>query len=206
MEAVLAFAFAGATLGLSGGLAPGPLTALVVRQSLTGGTREGMKVALAPLVTDGPLLLLGAFLATTLAEAEPILAAISLVGAGFLLFLAYESLQATELAFDPSTAPTGTVWKAIATNLLNPHPYVFWLAIGGPLVAQAASSGPASTAAFLTTFFGCLCGSKMAIAWAVGANRDRLSGPLYGWTLRALALALFAFALLFAWDGITRLL
>ncbi len=204
MEDALPFALAGATLGLSGGLAPGPLTALVVRQSLTGGTREGVKVGLAPLVTDGPLLLLGAWLAGSLV-AEPILAAISLVGAAFLLYLAVESLRSSELALEPSDAPRGTVWRAIATNLLNPHPYVFWFAIGGPLVARAHTTGPLATLAFLVPFFTGLCGSKVVIAWAVGANRDRLSGPLYTWTLRALALALFAFALLFAWDGIARL-
>jgi threonine/homoserine/homoserine lactone efflux protein len=44
----------GAALGLSAGVTPGPLLALVIAQTLTHGPREGGKVALAPLLTDAP--------------------------------------------------------------------------------------------------------------------------------------------------------
>jgi threonine/homoserine/homoserine lactone efflux protein len=40
----------GAFLGLACGLAPGPLLALLLAQTLRHGPREGCKVALAPLV------------------------------------------------------------------------------------------------------------------------------------------------------------
>jgi len=47
----------GAALGLSAGLSPGPLLALVIVQTLTYSVREGVKVAAAPLVTDLPIVL-----------------------------------------------------------------------------------------------------------------------------------------------------
>ena len=90
----LTAALGGAALGLTGGLAPGPLTALVMTQTLRHGTGEGVKVSLAPVITDGPLLLLGALAADWLARSAVVFAGIGLLGAGFLFFLGLESLRA----------------------------------------------------------------------------------------------------------------
>jgi hypothetical protein len=46
----------GAFLGFSCGLAPGPMLALVLAQTLRHGPREGCKIALTPLVTDAPII------------------------------------------------------------------------------------------------------------------------------------------------------
>ena len=51
------------------GLAPGPLLALVLAQTLRHGPREGCKIALTPLVTDAPIIALSLALAATLAKA-----------------------------------------------------------------------------------------------------------------------------------------
>ena len=61
----------GIVLGLSSGLAPGPLLALVVAQTLRHGPREGCKIALTPLVTDAPIILVALILAVKLAELRP---------------------------------------------------------------------------------------------------------------------------------------
>ena len=47
----------GSVLGLSAGLAPGPMLALVLSQTLRYSTAEGVKASLAPLVTDPPIIL-----------------------------------------------------------------------------------------------------------------------------------------------------
>jgi threonine/homoserine/homoserine lactone efflux protein len=64
----------GLVLGLSCGLAPGPLMALVLAQSLRHGAREGCKIALAPLLTDMPisfhLMLVGSKVALALLAAR----------------------------------------------------------------------------------------------------------------------------------------
>jgi threonine/homoserine/homoserine lactone efflux protein len=57
----------GAFLGLSCGLAPGPLLALVVAQTLRHGPREGCKIALTPLVTDAPIIVVALVVAAGLA-------------------------------------------------------------------------------------------------------------------------------------------
>ncbi len=52
-----AFLFSGILLGLSGGLAPGPLLTLLASETLRHGARAGVWVALAPLLTDLPIIL-----------------------------------------------------------------------------------------------------------------------------------------------------
>ena len=57
----------GVLLGLSAGLSPGPMLALVLAQTLRHGSREGCKIALTPLVTDPPIILVTLALASKLA-------------------------------------------------------------------------------------------------------------------------------------------
>jgi threonine/homoserine/homoserine lactone efflux protein len=75
---------AGIILGLSAGLSPGPLLALVISQTLKHGVREGVKVALAPLITDAPIILLTFFVLTKLSRADFALGVISVAGLGVM--------------------------------------------------------------------------------------------------------------------------
>ena len=190
---MLADLLTGAALGTAGGLSPGPLTALVIRQALRHGSAEGAKVAVAPLVTDGPLLLGSAWLASVVGDRG--LALISVLGAGFLVWLGVQTLRSPPLSLTQE-GPAGSVVKAVATNLLNPHPYIFWIAVGGPLVATAES-----LPALLFGFFGCLCGSKVLIAIAAGHFREALTGRAYRTVMVLLGLSLFVFAALFLLDA-----
>jgi threonine/homoserine/homoserine lactone efflux protein len=195
----------GAALGLAGGLAPGPLTALVITQTLRHGPAEGLKVSLAPVITDGPLLLLGALAADWLARSDAVLSLIGLVGAGFLFFLGLESLRAGPLTVTPGAPPSGGVLRAVATNLLNPHPYLFWVTVGGPMVASAWTHGALSAAGFLVAFFATLCGAKAGIALLVGGGRRWLTGRAYVWSLRALGLVMWGFSAAFLVEAVGRL-
>ena len=194
-----------ATLGLTGGLAPGPLTALVLTQTLKHGTREGIKVSLAPVLTDGPLLFVSATAASWMHDSGTALGIIGLCGAIFLLWLGWEAWHTKALVIDELPAPPGSVWRAILTNLLNPHPYLFWMAVGGPLLAEAWQAGAMSTTCFVVGFFGALCGAKIALALVVGRARHLIQGPAYVRTLKALGLVMVIFAVLFAIDGVERL-
>lgn len=193
----------GAGLGLAGGAAPGPLTALVLTRTLRYGRAEGIRVAMAPIITDGPLLLGSAVLARHLSDG--ILAGISLAGAAFLVVLGIESLRAKPLNLHALEVPTGGVMRAVLTNLLNPHPYLFWVAVGGPLVAEASQTGTPSVLGFLAGFFGGLCGAKAAMALLAGSARGWLTGAAYVWLLRTLGVVMWVFAGGFVWGALHRL-
>jgi len=120
----------GILLGLSAGLSPGPMLALVVAQTLRHGSREGCKVALTPLVTDAPIILVALVLASKLAELRPLLGIVSIAGGAFVLYLAWESFWPVRQASETPAERPRSWFKGIVTNLLNPHPYLFWLVIG----------------------------------------------------------------------------
>ena len=61
----------GAFLGLSCGLAPGPLLALLLAQTLRHGPREGCKIALTPLVTDAPIIVVALVVAAKHTRTNP---------------------------------------------------------------------------------------------------------------------------------------
>jgi len=45
-------------LGVSAGFAPGPLLTLVISETLQHDIKSGVKVALAPIITDLPIIIL----------------------------------------------------------------------------------------------------------------------------------------------------
>lgn len=181
--------------------------ALVISQSLRFGFKEGAIVAMAPLVTDGPLVLLSALVLTEAAAIEGALGILSLLGAVFLFYLAWDSASSgtLEVRDDPRQNPQ-SLRKSVVANLLNPHAYLFWFVLGGPLVVRASEAGGPSSWLFVVVFFGCLVGSKVVIAWLVARYRDRVTGRTYVWVMRSLGLALAGCAVLFVMDGIEKLL
>lgn len=195
----------GVVFGLAAGVTPGPLLALVVTESLRGGVRAGMRVAAAPLLTDAPIVLVSVVLLTRV-TGSAFLGALALGGAALLAYLAWDSLTVAPPAAGAEPARRGSVLaRAAAVNLLNPHPYLFWLGIGGPTLLGAWETGAVPAAAFLAAMYVCLVGSKMVVAWGVGQGRRWLRSRGYVYLVRALGLALAFFALRFAREGLELL-
>lgn len=192
----------GALLGLSAGLAPGPLLTLVISETLRHDVRAGVRVALAPMVTDLPIILLTLFVLSRLAEFHGILGAISIAGGAFLMFMGYESLRTTGFDLKLQDGKRMSLRKGILTNVLSPHPYLFWLSVGAPTMAKALDEHLFAPAAFIAGFYACLVGSKIALAVLVGRSRYLFKDRAYVWTMRLLGVALMALALLLFRDGL----
>lgn len=191
--------------GLTGGLAPGPLTTVVIAQTLRHGAKEGMKTALAPLITDGPIMLVFLFFLGRIAAIRPLLGAIAVAGVAYLLWLAWESWRAPRpSASDAGVAPR-SVLRGTLVNFLNPAPYLFWLTAGTPMLLQAWRHGALAAVAFVVVFFACLVGGKMSIALLLARSRDRVLGRWYTPVMRTLAVLLVAFAAIVARDAIALL-
>ena len=86
----------GMTLGLNAGLSPGPLQTYIIQTSLLLGWRRSLIVALSPLITDVPIILISLLLFRAL---PPWLeSALTLFGAIFLFYLGDTALRANNLA------------------------------------------------------------------------------------------------------------
>lgn len=189
---------AGTILGLSAGFAPGPLLTLVITQTLRHNIKEGIKVALAPLITDLPIIIASLLLLTHLTDFEGILGTISLLGGFYVLYLAYENLFTGPVNLVLSESKPQSIKRGVLVNALNPHPYLFWMTVGAPLVVKAKADSPLASLAFLGSFYVFLVGSKVALALVAGKSRTFLTSKAYLVVMRILGgiLGVFAFLLL----------
>ena len=196
---------AGIILGLSAGFSPGPLLTLVISQSLKHGFKEGVKVAVAPLITDLSIILISIFVLARLANFRTILGIFSLIGGLFVLYLAFESFQTRRFRINIQEAEPQSLRKAIVVNALSPHPYLFWFSIGAPMIVKAWEEEPITAVAFITGFYTCLVGSKVFTAALVSKSRQFFMGKKYMYLMRVIGVLLLIFAVILFRDGINLL-
>ena len=75
------------------GSLPVPLLTLVVSETLRHDIRSGVRVALAPIITDLPIILLTLLVSTQLSRFKPILGGFSILGGLFVFFLGVQCLR-----------------------------------------------------------------------------------------------------------------
>jgi threonine/homoserine/homoserine lactone efflux protein len=184
----------GATLGLTASVTPGPFQAFLLSQTLKNGWRQTLPAALAPLISDGPIV----FLVLLILTQTPtwFLSGLQIGGGLFILYLARGavlSLKKEEVTpeFSGETARR-SLWKGVLMNALSPGPYLFWTVLAGPIVLQGWRQSPGLGFSFVLGFYGTLIGGFAAfvILFATAGHLGpRVSKGLTG--LSAVALLIF---------------
>lgn len=152
-----------------------------------------------------PIIVLALVLAAKLAELRALLGIASLAGGAFVLYLAWDNVRTVRLDAEALRERPKSWLKGILTNLLNPHPWLFWLTIGAATLARAMAQGWLVAVAFLCGFYLLLVGSKVLLAPVAGRSRDLLAGRPYRAVMRVLAMLLGFFALLLFRRGLKLL-
>lgn len=134
---MLPFLAAGIVLGFSAGVAPGPLLALIIAETLQHNLKAGIKVALAPIITDLPIVMLTLLILSRLSHFQTILGAISIFGGLFIIWLGWQNLRITGVNIKIESVKENALRKGIITNFLSPHPYLFWFSVGAPATVRA---------------------------------------------------------------------
>ena len=196
------FLFSGVVFGLSAGLSPGPLLTLVISETLKHDIKEGIKVSIAPVLTDLPIVMFTILVLSRLSNILPLLGVVSLLGSAFLIYLGYEGISFKGVDIDLEEAKPQSIRKGVIANFLNPAPYLFWFTIGAPLVLKALHLGIFPASAFILGFYVFLVGSKVLVAVVVGKSRFFLKSRNYIYTIRLLGIILLVFAVLFIKDGL----
>lgn len=200
---MLLFLLQGSALGFTAAASPGPLQAFLLDQSVRNGWRRTLPASLAPLLSDGPILLL----ALLILSHTPtwLLNLLRVVGGLFVLYLAWDASSAFrhfDRQMEQSTfPPTGSLWKAAVTNLLNPNPYIFWSFVAGPILVEGWRQAPRFGLTFMIGFYAALVLSLagLIILFAAAGRLDsRLARALSGLS----ALALFILGLYQLWQGV----
>jgi threonine/homoserine/homoserine lactone efflux protein len=159
---------AGVSLGLGAGLSPGPLLTLVMTATLERGFAAGLRVAVAPLLTDAPII--GLTVAVVASVSDPVLRGLGIAGGCTVAAMGVWTVVTSgrvggEMVARPAAFD---LWRGVIVNFLSPHPWIFWIGVGAPLLVSSWRDAPARGMAFLVGFYLLLVGSKVAVAWLVG--------------------------------------
>ena len=201
MPLELPYIISGIVFGLSGGLTPGPLLTLVISETLRHNTKEGIKVAIVPLITDLPIVVTSIYLFTYFSNLQLLIGIIALGGALFLLYLGYESITYKGIELDIEHLKPQSIKKGILANVLNPNPYLFWITIGAPTIVKAFNISTLSVVLFVFFMYFCLVGSKVVVALLIGKSRRFLNSKNYIYLIRGLGIVLLVFAIIFFHDS-----
>ena len=174
MLSILATAFG---LGLVFNAAPGPVFAETVRQGVRGGFRPALAVQIGSLAGDAAWAVLGLAGVGLLLQLDSIRTPIGIAGALYLLWLAWESWQASrnQLAMraTPEVQSRSALRSGILLSLTNPQNIGYWAALGSALGAVGvAEPGVGSYAAFFGGFMLSSVVWALVFAWLV----DRVVG------------------------------
>ena len=176
-------------------LTPGASTAVVLRNSISGGTRAGIQTAAG--VNSGSLLygLISAFgLSLTLRRWPSVWVVLRIAGAAYLAWLGIRSLSRAIWPDDPARAafssagrtPPGTAlqhaYQGFLTNTLNPAIASFYLIVVPQCVARGT---PVARSVLVLTIIHIALALSWHIIWAIagGTLARTLSG---GWPRRTL--------------------
>ncbi len=189
--------------GFAAAVQPGPFQTYIISQTLTRGWKRTLPAALAPLVSDGPIIALCLLVLSQV----PIWFQKFLYVAGglFILYLAYGAYKSWK-SFDMSTPSpeTGTqqsLLKAALMNALSPGPYIYWSLVTGPILLKGWRETPVNGIGFLVGFYVTIVSSLVAIILVFG-TATRL-GPKFNRILLGISvIALFFFGLYQVWQGI----
>lgn len=205
MNEIFSFLILSVTLGISGAIQPGPLTALIVSQTLRYGVKEGIKTASAPLITDLPIIIVVIFILSRFSQSNLVIGMISILGSGYLAYLTYESFKAKELKVSVSEEKPRSFRKGVITNFLNPAPYLFWLTIGAAMIQRALIIGTWMLPAYLIISYAVFISTYAVIAYFVGRFRNALQSKMYILIVRGMGVILAIFSMIFLIRGLTLL-
>ncbi|MEN9564232.1 MAG: hypothetical protein RIR73_2476 [Chloroflexota bacterium] len=182
----------------------GPFQTFLISQALTRGWKRALPGAFAPLISDGPIVLLSVLVLSQLPEwAQRIM---YILGGLFVLYLAYGSYKSwrnfDETIAHPELSGQQTIFKAAMTNALSPGAYLFWMFVTGPILVQGWSKTPLNGLSLLLGFYTAfiLCLILMIIIFGAASH---LGSKLNRALLGVSCLVLFGFGLFQLWKGLT---
>lgn len=199
----MSIVLAALTFGLVAGLKPGPLGVFVIHETLAHGLRRGFVSSLAPVVTDGPIILLSLFISKYVSETSWFIPIISITGSLYLFYLAQKIYRSPKGINPNSNGVTSGLYTAIKINALNPSPYMFWLTIGSSYIFMGTDI---EAVLFVVCALASLCLTKYGVAYSIKVLGQRFNPRVYSILLRSLAFPLLIFGGQLMYLGVSGLI
>ena len=201
MLEIFSFLGVGLILGLANGMTPGPLMTMIFSETLHHGQKAGIKVAVAPLFTDIPVVFSILFIVSRFSKVDSIIGAISIIGALVLGYYSYENIFAKAKVQIKKTEPK-SFRKGILTNFFNPHLYINSFAVHTPIMLRALRINILAMIIYFAGFVLALVSSKIILAILIGKSKKFFESKYYIYAIKALGFILLLFAVVFLTDGL----
>jgi len=201
---MLALILQGIGYGFTGAVQPGPFQTYLISQSLQRGWRKTLYAALAPLISDGPIIVLAMLLLTRLPAGWDRL--LYIVGGVFVLTLAWGAFRSwrdfdlADPVVDSGVAGQGMLQAALM-NVLSPGPYLFWGLVTGPILLSAWRESPLRAAGFLVGFY-CTMVTSLAAVIVLFSTARRLGARVTRAMVGISAVTLTCFGVYQIWHGL----
>ncbi len=165
---MLIYLWQGLLLGGAAAAQPGPFQIYLLSQTLRNGGWRTLPAALAPLISDGPIIILVLLVLTQMPAWLIVL--LRVAGGLFLIYLAWGAWLAfrraeTITAVSQPEKGSQSVFKAALINALSPNPYIYWATITGPILLTGWRESAVSGVAFLIGFYSTLIGGFAGFIW-----------------------------------------
>jgi threonine/homoserine/homoserine lactone efflux protein len=199
---MLPYIIQGIGFGFSAAVLPGPFQTYIITQTLARGWKRTLPAALAPLVSDGPIIALCLLVLSQVPVwFERFL---HLAGGSFILYLAFGAYRAWKNFNSslPSTdsATQQSLLRGALMNALSPGPYIYWSVVTGPILLKGWRETPVNGIGFLAGFYLTIILTLCTIILVFGIAQKL--GPKVNRTMLGVSIiALFCFGLLQLWLG-----
>jgi threonine/homoserine/homoserine lactone efflux protein len=167
---MLGYIAQGLGYGFTAAVQPGPFQTYVLAQALNRGWRRALPMALAPLLSDAPIITL---MLLVLSQVPDWLQRFLYIASGlFILYLAWGAFKAWR-TFDAdarldAAPPQQSLLKAALMNMISPGPYIFWSLVTGPVLLEGWREAPANGIGFLTGFYTAMIASLAVLILLFG--------------------------------------
>lgn len=188
--------------GFAGAAQPGPFQTFLISQTLKNGWQRTLPAALAPLISDGPII---ALVLLVLSHVPPSMQRSLHAASGFfILYLAWSAWRrcrsAAAAGRSEAEAPARSLFKAVVMNFISPGPYIYWSLVAGPAFLAGWRAEPAAGIGFLAGFYVALV-SVLALIIVVFGTASRLGPGVNRILLGISAAALGVFGFYQLWLG-----
>ncbi len=190
---VMEYFVTGFILGITAGISPGPLMAVLISETLKGNIKNGLVISIIPVITDIPLIVLLVVFFKQLQYSEIIIKVLSFSGFIVLLYYGIKDLFTEKVEIDLNVSKVSSFKKGLITNLLNPHPYIFWGLVGVPFMI---SGNTVQMVLFVLSFFTGIVGSKILIAVLTERSKRFIQSRYYLYLIKLSGLVLIVFGLI----------
>lgn len=183
----------GLILGVTAGISPGPLMAVLISETLKGNIKNGLIISIIPVITDIPLIIFLVIFLKQMQYIDLLTRILSFAGFVVLLYYGIKDLLTDKIEINLDVSKISSFRKGFITNLLNPHPYIFWGLVGVPFMINGTIM---QMVLFVVLFFTGIVGSKVTIAILTEKSKKFIHSRYYLYLIKLSGLVLIVFGLI----------